>query len=525
MASTFFSYANHRLPFAASVLIVLPWLNPFAPGPMPSVVPFLFSWACVAMLLAPYVLPCDRSQAARCVAGSWLIAATLSCVVGLLQYFGQTKAMGYWVSTTEMGDAFGNLRQRNQFATLTSIGLMALLWWVAQWRPAPSSGMRVSVPQAEQWVAWAACAAALAMGNAASGSRTGLMQWALVVVLLALWRRRMRWHTLAIGLGALALYGLAIRFLPWVLELTTGFHSSGLMGRFNEETGCSSRRILWANVLHLVTQKPWLGWGWGELGYAHFTTLYPAERFCDILDNAHNLPLHLAVELGVPFSLAVCAALAWLVWRARPWRESNPTRRLAWGVLAVIALHSLVEYPLWYGPFQMATGLSVWLLWFAPGAPEQVETDLPRAHSSSPILLLAPVLKGTFAITLIVAVTYSAWDYWRVSQLYLLPADRAAAYRDNTFDKVRDTRLFGNQVQFAELTASTLRPDNAEYLHAMAHRLLHFSPEPRVIEKLIEAAVMLERDDEAVFYLERFKAAFPQAHAAWATESAGHKVP
>jgi hypothetical protein len=122
-------------------------------------------------------------------------------------------------------------------------------------------------------------------------------------------------------------------------------------------------------------------------------------------------------------------------------------------------------------------------------------------------------------------VAYSAWDYWRVSQLYLLPADRAGAYREGTLDKVRNTRLFGNQVQFAELTTSPLTPDNAEQLHAMAHRLLHFSPEPRVIEKLIEAAVMLGRDDEAVFYLERFKAAFTQAHAAWAKESAGHKVP
>ncbi len=27
---------------------------------------------------------------------------------------------------------------------------------------------------------------------------------------------------------------------------------------------------------------------------------------------------------------------------------------MAWGVLAIILLHSLLEYPLWYGPFQMA---------------------------------------------------------------------------------------------------------------------------------------------------------------------------
>jgi hypothetical protein len=59
----------------------------------------------------------------------------------------------------------------------------------------------------------------------------------------------------------------------------------------------------------------------------------------------------------------------------------------------------------------------------------------------------------------------------------------------------------------------------------LALDLLHFSPEPRVVERLIESAVMLGRDDEAVFYLERFKAAFPQAHAAWVAASASHKTP
>ncbi len=71
-------------------------------------------------------------------------------------------------------------------------------------------------------------------------------------------------------------------------------------------------------MLHLIAQKPWLGWGWGELDYAHYMTLFPGVRFCVLLDNAHNLPLHLAVELGVPVAALLCfAVLAW-VWKARP---------------------------------------------------------------------------------------------------------------------------------------------------------------------------------------------------------------
>jgi len=37
-----------------------------------------------------------------------------------------------------------------------------------------------------------------------------------------------------------------------------------------------------------------------------------------------------------------------------------------------------------------------------------------------------------------------------------------------------------------------------------------------VLEKLIESAVLLGREDEALFYLVRYQAAFPEHHARWA---------
>lgn len=489
--------------------MVLPWLNPFAPGPMPNAVPLIFAWACVAILLGVGTVYKSTNRLADlngAIASAWLTAATLSCGIGLAQYFGQTQWLGQWVSHTEMGEAFGNLRQRNQFATLTGIGLVALLWQVGRWRPRAASG-------ALHWFLWLACAVLLAMGNAASGSRTGLLQWCLIAGLLLVWGRKIQQRVLAVGLGTVAVYLLSVQCLPWILEVTTGFHVAGLMGRFNEEAGCSSRRVLWSNVLHLVAQKPWLGWGWGELGYAHFITLYPAERFCDIVDNAHNLPLHLAVELGVPIALLTCAALACLVWRKQPWRETDATRQMAWGVLAVMALHSLVEYPLWYGPFQMTLGLALWLLWRSQ--PE----DQVRFRG------VALVNVTVVALSLIVFLSFASWDYWRVSQLYLVPTNRAHAYREDTMAKVQGSVLFSRQVRFAELTTATVVADNAERLFSVAVALLHFSPEPRVAEKLIESAVLLGRDDEALFFLRRYQAAFPHAHTSWSAASTSNKTP
>ena len=185
---------------------------------------------------------------------------------------------------------------------------------------------------------------------------------------------------------------------------------------------------------------------------------------------------------------------------------------MAWGVLAVIGLHSLLEYPLWYGPFQMAAGLCVVLLWSHPQ---------PRAGafhiSNRP---LAPVILAQAAIILIATSIYAAWDYHRISQLYLAPQDRDESYVNDTIGKARNSWLYSNQVQFAELTTTPLDRSTAQYTFDTASHLLHYSPEPRIIEKVIESAVMLGRDEEALAHLARYRAAFPKEHAAWARGNA-----
>jgi hypothetical protein len=241
-----------------------------------------------------------------------------------------------------------------------------------------------------------------------------------------------------------------------------------------------------------------LGWGWGELDYAHFITLYPGARFCDILDNAHNLPLHLAVELGIPLALLLCAVAVGLVWRARPWQELDATRQMAWAVLAVILLHSLLEYPLWYGPFQMATGFCVVYL-----LPDTVRQKTP----------VTPYWQASIAILIIVFCGFAGWQYRLASQIYLAPQERDMAYRDQTLEKIRSISLFRDQVDFADLTTADLTRDNALQTNALAKQMLHFSPEARVAELVIDSALMLGRISEAQYYQARLLAAFPQAYA------------
>jgi lipoprotein signal peptidase len=165
---------RHLWAYWLALLLVLPWLSPYTAGPTPNAWPWLVSAFCaVGLWLFQHRL------SARLIAGAWVLAAAVSAVIALAQYFGLASALSPWVSHTATGEAFANLRQRNQFATLTSIGLialMALVAWRAQSLPAKP-------------VPWSASllAGLLALGNAASNSRTGLLQWLLVLGLTAWW--------------------------------------------------------------------------------------------------------------------------------------------------------------------------------------------------------------------------------------------------------------------------------------------------------------------------------------------------
>lgn len=475
------------------LLLVLPWLWPFANGPSPAVQPWLGSAACAILLWlfrACLTVPL--------VAAGWMSAALISSAMGLLQYFGHADQLSPWLHAAGLGEAYANLRQRNQFATLTAMGLAALLWWGS----APSQRQATTAAKALS----IAAAVLMAVGNAASSSRTGLLQLLMLAMLLVIWRSWRQGWPPRLLMVALLSYGAATVVLPLLTGLSLAEHGIGAR-LLNETLPCSSRKVLWSNVLHLISLHPWLGWGWGELDYAHFMTPYEGPRFCEILDNAHNLPLHLAVELGLPAAIFLCGAAIALVLRMQPWKETNPERQLGWAVLGLILLHSMLEYPMWFGPFQIAVLLCGWLLLTASHAGALADAKRWRPQKSK---------EYAIALCLLAGIAYAAWDYYRISQIFYPSEDRSPAYREDTLEKVRDSRLFRDQVQFAEFTITPLTHENAARLHTMGKQVLHFSPEAQVVEKIIDSATLLGRNEEEVLYVERYRAAYAKEYARWA---------
>lgn len=491
---------------ALTLLLVLPWIHPLSAGPWRNGWPWLISAACMAALLLM-----RAHWRPQTVARAWLVAALISCVMALLQYLGWSADWAPWVAPIGPGEGAGNLRQRNQFAGLTAIGLIGLIYLVAgTTRDRPGTSL-----QPIRW-AWTLLALLLlAAGHAVSSSRTGLLAWVLVL-LGCLWFGSGR-RAIALAALGLLLYGCASVLMPLGLEwamTAQGGTSPCATGPCNAiermaGAGSDSRRVLWHNVIALIAERPWSGWGWNELGYAHYITLFDGPRFTEKLNNAHNLPLHLAVELGLPLALLLGAALLALLWRARPWAETRPWRQAAWGVLGVIGLHSLLEYPLWYGPFQIAVLVCViGLVW---GSRQRPAMGNPAPIGSTRSARWIDAL----AMSLLLGIAMIAFDYHRTSQIYLPAHQRHSAYRNEPLKAAQDSWFFQNHARFATLTLTPLRVDNAAEQLSLARELLHHSAEPVVIERLLDSAAMLGQGELLAFHSRRYEAAYPQAYAKW----------
>jgi hypothetical protein len=203
----------------------------------------------------------------------------------------------------------------------------------------------------------------------------------------------------------------------------------------------------------------------------------------------------LSVELGLPFAVLWLSALAlYVLGKARAawfaghadWRA---TSLLGWGVLLMLAVHSLLEYPLWYAPYQVALGLALGLM---------AECKTGHASGCEPCIPTFAGVTQWLGAALVLFCAYAAFDYHRVSQLFKPADQRSVFYQNNTPAQAQRSWLFGNQVRFAKLLMLTINQDNAQEAWQLGQQVIHFSPEPRVFKALIAAGTLLETQDAVV---------------------------
>ncbi len=493
------------------LLMVLPWINPLGDWPVPTLQPMLLVVTCISLMAIVMALVPTTPQALwRAVCTGWVIAAGVNTAFALLQYLQWDGSLHPWVSVTPPDQVFGNVRQRNLFATLCAMGLAAVVWLGH-----PKKGESSALGPERRWRRNAGSTAAfLGAGLAISGSRTGMVELAVLWCLAMLWAERAEtwrawcWENGNLCWASLA-YGIASGIA--VLQNHPAAATIGRLIKGEDVAGCAGRKVIWLNAWQLIMQKPWRGWGWGEFGYAQFMNIVDGARVCNFTDNAHNLPLHIAVTLGVPIALLIMFIVGYWIYRARPWLAPTASQQLAWALLALIALHSLLEYPLWYGEFQLVVALSVWYLYGC-----RLQGESANEWLGTPVLR-TPVwrtLSVAFAGIALVVCGLVADSYSRVQLLFVPPQLRPVEFSKGVPLKRRDVMLFTNEVSFASLSVE-LTPENAQSSLDIASHLLHGYISPFGIERVIASLNLLDRTEEAQFYEARYAAALPDDYAKW----------
>ena len=382
-------------------LAIAPPLNPF------------FSSGAIAALLAAAVI-CGLG--ARCrdlpgvldaIAVAVTVGGLLTVAIELLQLFRVPNLPEAFFSMTPTGGArrmWGNLNQPNHVGSYLAFGLAACLFLGNRHR---------------KWLGLLMVAVlALLLGMALTFSRVTWIHIAVVGLLagipLAAELRGRAWSIRLLALcGPVVLLALAYQACGSVVALANGAWNldvPGSMGQRMQE-GVGLRPLLWKHAWHIFLTHPWLGGGWGDYAwnqYVQTDTVGPVEMSM----NAHNIVLDLMAKVGVTGLLAVLIPLAWWAFGLLK-RLRSPDVAFLCAVVAVMVVHSLLEYPLHYVfflfPFAFVLGVldSKTLRFPSP----------PIAWVFSGVIV---VLGGVLLVRL--------WaDYRSVERLYFVPSARSAS--------------------------------------------------------------------------------------------------
>lgn len=388
------------------------------------------------------------------VAEALAMTGVIGLALGFLQVFLPGLTDGLVIAQPSApGRAVGNLRQPNHLSTLLIWSVCGAVWLGRRrlWAQGVAALMVVLGIGGVVWTA----------------SRTGM----LGMLLLSVWAIRDKHlprHLRVVLLLAPLWYGLWWLGMAWWAQLGSG-HTFAAGARMSDGSDISSSRFkIWSDTLELIQANPWWGVGWGEFNLAWTFTELP-HRPVAFFDHTHNVLLHWAVELGVPLALLMTSLTAfgllvlWMPWRAVRRVDADEPEGLRLGVVAMTgtvaamaALHSLLEYPLWYAYFLLPAAM-VWALGLAArgGAPL-----LPRADDTQPLGTqpagTMPHTKpwswpsASLGMVVVVGAVWCAIDYQFAANIYA-PRPWAGALSDRiAFGQ--DRLWFGYQADYAQAT-------------------------------------------------------------------------
>ena len=267
-----------------------------------------------------------------------VIGAELNALSGILQHYRWHTFLDSVVTNKNSIAVYGNLAQPNHYANYIMLGLISLgllqrhlrIWHV----------ILLATP--------------LLFVMVLSGSRSSWLYFIAMAVLAFIWQRRDKTCQYVLNYALLLIVGFGL--MHWIVQLpwlASGAESVTTMQRMmSGDTNGSIRLYLWHEALLIFTQFPLLGAGFGQYAWQHFqmAPLLQTPYVTGLYNNAHNVVMQLAAEMGLAGISILLGSIGLWLWQIRR-LTLNIYHWWAYSLLAILAIHALLEYPLWYAYF------------------------------------------------------------------------------------------------------------------------------------------------------------------------------
>ncbi len=423
---------------------------------------------------------------ATVLAAFLLLGAEMQAVLGVLQHYRWHTFLDSVLTVKTSSAVYGNIAQPNHYANYLALGLISLGLLYQHW------SLR----------AWqvALLAAPLLFVLVLSGSRSAWLYLLWMAGMAYLWQRRDKSCRPLLRYSLLLLLGFGLMHLVVLIPSLAG--ADGTVTTFQRlfvAGGASIRLYLWHEGWLIFTQFPWLGAGFGQFAWQHFllTEQLRVTHITGLYNNAHNLVVQVAAEMGLAGLLVLLSTLVlWLVQAVRM-AERSAYDWWAFTVLAVLGIHSMLEYPLWYAYFLGVAAVTLGML-----DRTTYRLGLRALGRLSVVLVL---ILGLLSLL-------QMWQGYCNLEALLATRPASAADSENYNQRMRAGMLGVHQqtmmVSMAELYMSNMiDPGSAEHLavkRELNGRVLRFVPIAPVVYR--EAILSALAGDQALAQLQMTRA-------------------
>jgi O-antigen ligase len=415
------------------------------------------------------------------LAAFMLLGTELGALAGILQHYRWHTFLDTVITAKNGMAVYGNMAQPNHYANYIAMGLVSL------------GLLRL---QLRSWLV-VLLAAPLLFVLVLSGSRSSWLYLLSMTGLAFLWQRRDQSCRHLLNYSLLLLLGFGLMHwvvqIPWLAGATGSLTTVQRM--FGGDGSGSIRLYLWHEAWLIFTQFPVLGAGLGQFASQHFQMgpLLQATNISGLYNNAHNLVMQLAAEMGLAGLLILFATLGMWMWQGV---RAQFTIYHWWGytVLLVLGIHSMLEYPLWYAYFM---GIAAILLGMLDSSTYRLELRALGRLSVAAILLLG-----------IVSLVQFQHDYQLLERTL---ASRPKSAGDTDFSQrmraqlldVHDTPLLQPYAELFMNTWIEVSADELDNKLALNERAMNFVPISTVVYRRAWLLAQADKQDEARLQIER----------------------